>query len=142
MYLPHPQIQPDYAIFVIFVSSSQRELHITGIYRLHEGHLNFPSLCVFILLHLDVDRHLVEYGNLNVLASWPRRCYRESVVVRIKFRLALERDQTFDAQSTCRIGLITPLSGRRKGMTDFETNTLSPFRKVRMTNASSVTLVP
>jgi hypothetical protein len=74
------------------VSGSQRELHITGIYRLHEGHLNFSPLCVFILLHPDVDRHFVEYGNLDILASWPRRCYRESIVIRLKFRLALERD--------------------------------------------------
>lgn len=99
---------------VIFGCSPQRELHITGIYRLHEGHLNFPSLCVFILLYLDVDRHLVEYGNLDIFASWPRRYYRESVVVRIEFRLALERDQTFDAQPTCRMGLTPLLGGKTK----------------------------
>lgn len=50
--------------------SSSYELHISGIYRLHEGHLNFPSLCVFVLLHFDAHRHLVEYGNLDVFTSW------------------------------------------------------------------------
>ena len=76
----------------MFVSGSQYELHVTGIYRLYEGHLNFPPLCVFILFHPDVDRHLVKYGNLDIFASWPRRCYRESIVICVKLRLALERD--------------------------------------------------
>jgi hypothetical protein len=52
------------------MSGSSYELHISGIYRFYEGHLNFPSLCVFVLLHFDAHRHLVEYGNLDVFASW------------------------------------------------------------------------
>jgi hypothetical protein len=74
------------------------QLHITGIYRLHEGHLNLPSLCVFVLLYFDVYSHLVEYGNLDIFTSWPCRCYRQSIVVRIKSCLAFERNQAFDSK--------------------------------------------
>lgn len=74
------------------MSGPSYKLHICGIYWLHEGHLNLPSLRVFVLLHLDAHRHLVEYGNLDVFTSWPRRSYRESIAIRVKFCLPLERD--------------------------------------------------
>jgi hypothetical protein len=76
----------------IICLASQYELHISGIYRLYEEHLSFPSLCVSVLLYFDAHRHLVEYGNLDVFASFPCRSYRESIVIRVKSRLALERD--------------------------------------------------
>ena len=53
------------------ISTGGLVLHITRIYRLHEAHLNFPALRVFVLLYFDVYRHLIEYGNFDVFASRP-----------------------------------------------------------------------
>ena len=72
------------------MSGSWSELHISGIYRLYEEHPGFPSLCVFVLLYLNAHGHLVENGNLDVFASLPCRFYRESIVIRVKSRFALE----------------------------------------------------
>jgi hypothetical protein len=74
------------------MSGPSYELHICGIYWLYEGHLDLPTLRVFVLLHHDAHRHLVEYGNLDVFTSWPRRSYIESIVIRVIFYLALERN--------------------------------------------------
>lgn len=82
--LPHPPLA--------CACASSYELHISGIYRLYEEHLGFPSLCVFVLLYFDAHRHLVEYGNLDIFSSSPCRSYRESIVIRVKSRLALERN--------------------------------------------------
>ena len=44
-------------------------LHVAGIYRLHEGHFNFPSLGVFVLLYFYAHYHFIEYGDLDVFTS-------------------------------------------------------------------------
>ena len=51
------------------MSGPAYKLHIRGIYWLYEGHLDLPSLRVFVLLYHDAHRHLVKYGNLDVFTS-------------------------------------------------------------------------
>ena len=120
------------------VSTPKAALQPPRIDGTHKRHPDASALRVLILLHLNPHLDLVKHRNCHwcpVLSRVRRRWYHDGIVVRIELHVAFEHDETFQSESKRHISEAVT---QHQKLTYWNTNTPTPFRNVRMTNASSV----
>jgi len=68
------------------------DLHVPRVDGIHQGHLNFPFLCVFILFYLDPNHDFIKYRDCDVVDS-------DCVVFDIELHIPFEQHQSLNTKS-------------------------------------------